>query len=71
MKHYGDLEKYLGTKYAKEVSDDENLTEVYEESRAILNSELDAMAIMNQAWLAVKSLKKATAYTTEPEQAGN
>lgn len=56
MKHYGDLEQYLGSKYAREIPDDQHLPQVYEESQAVLNGELDAMAWMNQAFLAVQHI---------------
>ena len=56
-KKHGDLEKYLGSKYAKELNNLGDLNPIYEESRNILNQDLNGMGLFNQAMLAVNMLK--------------
>lgn len=63
-KKYGDLEKYLGSKYAKELNKLGDLSPVYEESRNIINQDLNGMGLFNQAMLAVQFVKKAATKTS-------
>lgn len=56
-KKYGDLEKYLGNKYAQDLNKLGDLNPIYEESRNIINQDLNGIGLFNQAMLAVKLLK--------------
>jgi len=45
---HGDLERYLGAKYAKDLANNPELMEVYEEADNILFNTMDVMSMMNK-----------------------
>ncbi len=58
MKNYGDLEKYLSSKYVKDAGDKDGnpvtMRSITKESEAALNGYMDAVSLFNKTMLTVQ-----------------
>ncbi len=58
MSKYGDLERYLGSKYAKDLSEtaERELLTTIEEGREILYGSMDVLSMFNKVNLAINDV---------------
>lgn len=53
---YGDLEKYLGAKYAQQLAENTGTREAYNDARDVLYGSMDVMSMFNKVQLAMRRM---------------
>jgi hypothetical protein len=55
--HHGDMEKYLGAKYAQQLADNRELHQTYEEARDVLYGSMDVLSMFNKVNIAMRQIR--------------
>ena len=58
---HGDLEKYLGAKYAQQLAENPGARAAYEDAREVLYGSMDVMSMFNKVQLAMRQMNTGRA----------